>query len=142
MISDREPVDLTGFFHAYARASLTGDAHVIAGAHGPGYVESAPSTVEAWIVDDEYREAVAMRSDGMSRLGVVDVSAEVLETTPAAPHHVLARVAWTLRFDRAGETRESRFEITYLVRLVEYPLILVAMSHEDEDEVMRRDGLL
>ncbi|GEK79753.1 hypothetical protein [Agrococcus baldri] len=130
------------FFDEYARAAREADADATVRAYASATIESGASGVVAAQVDEAYREAVAAHSGGLASLGLLDSEAVVEEVAPFAPDHWRVRVRWTMAFEREGRRIESSFEITYLLRDVDGLEIVLYVSHEDQQAVMERDGIL
>jgi hypothetical protein len=77
------------------------------------------------------------RQTGMEGMEVVSISERELNA-----RQVLATVEWGARFRKTGD-RVARFEITYLLdRQDESWKILAYVSHADQEDEMRRLGLL
>lgn len=131
------------FFEVYAAAALAGDAETVSSSYFSTYIEAAPSTIEAFKVDDEYRRAVEAKADAMRGLGLAALEIKVTGTTPLAPDHLLVEAEWRLRFAPEGaDAAETRFRVSYVVRLKDGdPKILLALSHEDEKKALRDVGL-
>lgn len=131
------------FFEVYAAAALAGDAETISDSYFSTYIEAAPSTIEAFKVDDEYRRAVEAKAEAMRGLGLAALEIDVTGTTPLAPAHLLVEAEWRLRFAPEGaDAAESRFRISYVIRQKDgAPMILLALSHEDEEKALRNLGL-
>lgn len=127
------------FFGSYARAASSGDAETISAAYFSPYIETAPSRVESFEIDANYRRAVKVKAEAMRHLGLVLSAAEVVATTPLAPNHLLVDVEWRLAFEPSGKTRtEKKFRISYVVRQQNGRLkILLALSHEDEEQALK-----
>lgn len=133
------------FFEHYAAATLKGDAKTIAAAYAGTYIEAAPAAVIAYTVDAEYRKALVEKSSTMKdRLGLSSVEADLKTIKKFAPGHFLVDVEWTMTFAANGrDPAKSRFLISYVVRLKDRtPMILLSVSHEDEEAVMKRDGVI
>lgn len=128
------------FFDAYAAASLSGDAGVICAAYFPTYLEAAPSGVEAYTVDAQYREALKAKAEQMARMGLVHSAVRVTSVTPVAPPHLLVGTTWTLRFEPDGaDPVDASFEISYVVRDKDETLqILLSLTHRDEETELSR----
>lgn len=143
-MTEPEPVEhlLQTFFTAYARATDDGDFERIAASYVPTYVESSPAACVAWTVDDVYRVGLRDQTAAMRDLGLIRSEATVEQVTDLAPGHVSVRVGWALTFERSPTPITSRFEITYVVRLIDGPRIAMYVSHEDEATVLRRDGIV
>ncbi|RDJ20319.1 hypothetical protein DWF00_20210 [Bosea caraganae] len=126
------------FFDAYASASLAGDAKTVSDAYHSTYIEAAPSTVEVFNVDAEYKRAVSSKAEAMNKLGLVGSKIVVIDTTQLAPNHHWVDAEWRLGFGSENDkTAETAFRIGYLVRRQGNDLkILLALSHEDEEEAL------
>ncbi|MDW6021350.1 hypothetical protein SAZ10_06175 [Mesorhizobium sp. BAC0120] len=127
------------FFDAYAAASLAGDAEAVSIAYFSTYIEAAPSTVEVFHVDAEYKRALKTKAEAMSRLGLAQSAIKVIGTTPLAPNHLLVEAKWRLRFAPEGKkAAEATFRTSYVVRREDDDLkILLALSHEDEEKALQ-----
>ena len=135
---------LRRFFQQYAKASLEGDSQAIAAAYAPTYIETSPDTFAVWKVDEDYRKVLAERHAIMQQqLGLEALDLEVLTTEEVAPLHfmVKTRCKTTFRNARTGEAT-SVFDITYMVKIAGAPQILAHISHESEEAVLRRDGVI
>lgn len=132
-------------FDRYASASSSGDVEAIAAAYAETYVEASPGSVTAHTVDATYRKALVERFELLNQqLGFAGVDIEIASITEFAPSHYIVEARWHMRFDPAGKSPvTSAFSISYVVRLEEdRPKILAYVSHEDEEAVMRRDGVI
>jgi hypothetical protein len=128
------------FFDAYATSSLAGDADDVGKAYFSTYIEAAPSTVEVFNVDDEYKCAVKTKAGAMKKLGLVASEIDIIGTRLLAPNHHLVDAQWRLRFVREGkDAAQATFRISYVVRLHDEDLkILLALSHEDEEQALQK----
>lgn len=135
---------LRRFFQQYAKASLEGDADAIASAYATCYIESSPDTFAAWTVDDPYRAALTDRHAVMKEhLGLSALEIDVRTIEEVAPSHFLVAADWRMSFTRARTGHvTSRFQITYIVNTQAGPKILAYLSHESEEAVLRRDGVI
>ncbi|MBY9067309.1 hypothetical protein K1X12_10385 [Hyphomonas sp. WL0036] len=135
---------LKRFFDLYAQASLAGDIETIAAAYAPTYIESSPDSFAAWKVDDAYRIALTEREKLMkTHLGLSGLEAELVSAEEVAPLHYLVTVRWSMTFDKARTGRvTSTFLGTYVVKMNGRTEILAYLSHESEETVMRRDGVI
>lgn len=133
------------FFDNYASAAPKGDAKTIAAAYFDHYIEAAPASVTARAVDAEYRRSLGEKAAAMrDQLGLREAGIELLRLNEFAPRHFLVETGWTMRFEPPGrDPVETSFRISYVVRLEKKsPTILLYVSHEDEEAVMKRDGIL
>lgn len=61
---------------------------------------------------------------------------------PIGDHHALVQVHWGVKFRKTG-ARLIEFDITYIIDKTGLePKIIMFISHEDEEEAMKRLGLL
>lgn len=135
---------LRRFFQQYAKASLEGDTETIAASYAPTYIETSPDTFAAWKVDAQYRKALAERHTMLrQQLGLEALDVDIVSTEEVAPLHYMVRARWKMAFARARAGHvTSVFDITYMVKTAGMPRILADISHESEEAVMRRDGVI
>lgn len=135
---------LQRFFESYAEASLTGDVETIASSYAPSYIESSPDSFAAWKVDGAYRQALKERHRIMDeQLGLSGLRPEVISIEEVAPRHFLVPVRWAMTFLKAKAGKvTSTFMVSYILKLGSKPEILAYLSHESEEAVMRRDGVI
>ncbi|GAA0384818.1 hypothetical protein GCM10009541_29490 [Micromonospora gifhornensis] len=77
------------------------------------------------------------------QFGLTGVQLTVLDVLDLAPGYVLVPTEWTLDFaPPQGKAGSARFAQTYVVRCDgDRPQILLYLSHERVDDVMRELGL-
>ncbi|KCZ98897.1 hypothetical protein HPO_08354 [Hyphomonas polymorpha PS728] len=135
---------LRRFFQQYAKATREGDTEIIATSYAPTYIETSPDTFVAWKVDEQYRKALVERHTMLQQqLGLQALDVEIVSAEEVAPLHYMVRARWKMTFAkaRAGNVT-SLFDITYMVKIASKPQILAYISHESEEAVMRRDGVI
>ncbi|AXE64464.1 hypothetical protein BBF93_09665 [Hyphomonas sp. CACIAM 19H1] len=135
---------LRRFFQQYAKATREGDTEIIATSYAPTYIETSPDTFVAWKVDEQYRKALVERHTMLQQqLGLQALDVEIVSAEEVAPLHYMVRARWKMAFAkaRAGNVT-SLFDITYMVKIASKPQILAYISHESEEAVMRRDGVI
>lgn len=134
---------LKRFFQQYARASLQGDTEAICAAFAPSYIESSPHSFAAWKIDETYRAALRARHTMLhDKLGLKNLEADVTAVDEVAPLHYLVPVRWTMTFARPAGDIVSTFLISYIMKVNGQTQILAYISHESEEAVMRRDGVI
>jgi hypothetical protein len=135
---------LEEFFNRYAAATLAGDVETIANSYFDTYIEASPTEASAYKVDVGYRKALAEKSATMKKIGLAKLDIELQSSREFAPSHYMVRAQCRMQFQPAGKKPViSTFLISYMVRIAtDQPKILAYVSHEDEQAVMRRDGLL
>ncbi|GAB3957081.1 hypothetical protein [Micromonospora vulcania] len=135
---------VTAFLRDYARAVETGDNAVIAASYADTYIEGDPSAATAITNDAQYRVALDQRQKAMTeQFGLAAARVTVSDVLDLAPGYVLVPTQWTLDFEPPeGEAVSAQFAQTYVVRLGDgQPQILLYLSHEQEEDVMRKLGL-
>ncbi|MEV4764881.1 hypothetical protein AB0J89_19905 [Micromonospora chokoriensis] len=133
------------FLRGYARAVEAGDSGTIAASYAESYIEGDPSTSAVVTNDAEYRAALDARHTAMTeQFGLTGARVVVDDVLDLAPGHVLVHTRWTLDFaPPAGRAGSAQFAQTYVVRVgADRPQILLYLSHEREDEALRKLGLV
>jgi hypothetical protein len=66
-----------------------------------------------------------------------------IQHVPISDHHVLARVQWSIGFEKLAD-RAMTAEISYVVDKTDpaHPLIVMSIAHEDEEDALRKAGLI
>lgn len=129
------------FFERYASVSLTGSPEELAGFYASGFAMAGPRGVYGGLNDERFlgwlgHVQAFNRESGMKSLRPVAVPYEVV----VGPDHRLVTVRWGACFDATGD-REIEFEVSYLLQM-DGPRIVASVSHEDQEERMRAEGLL
>lgn len=135
------PTDLKQFFERYAEASLS-DPATLATVYAPTFIVAGPRGSTAFPNDQRFLDWLAEsrafnERHGMQALEVVDI-----DTSELSPAHRLASVTWGAKFARTDD-RRIEFRISYFVELAAAgPKILAYVSEADQEDEMRRHGLL
>lgn len=135
---------ITAFFERYENAVNEGQAETIAQSYFETYIAADPQGVEAISNNDEYRQALEQRTPYLrEQLGFQNATLTVEAVRDLAPLHVIADVRWNMYFEPSEQDPiTSTFMISYIVRLVnDKSEIVMYVSHENEEAVMRRDGI-
>lgn len=129
------------FFERYAGHSIKAEAPELAAMYGDGFVAAGPRGSYAAKNDEAFlcwlHEVFRLNeAAGMQSLRPVHCA-----PVEASPHYQLVKVRWAARF--AALAGEVEFDISYLVFVAESePKIVGYVSHEDQEERMRQEGLL
>lgn len=133
---------LRDFFEQYASTSFGGAPEALAAFYDTSFLAAGPKGGAAFPNDDAFkgwlREVRAFNlKTGMSSLAVDKVSESTI-----GGGYTLAAVTWVVTFVRTGDT-PLRFDISYLVRHADDGWKIAAyISHDDQEEMMRANGLL
>jgi hypothetical protein len=134
--------EIERLFREYAEAALGTAAERTAAFYAPGFIAAGPTGSAVFANDERFLDWIGgvydfNRQTSMEAMEVIAVSERLL-----SERHTIATVTWGARFRKTGSTL-ARFEITYLLeRAAEGWKILAYVSHTDQEEEMRRLGLL
>ena len=133
---------LDRFFDGYAKAFSRLDPEPVAGLYAECAIAAGPAYLGCTKNADELRAALTRAYSFYKKIGMESVKILGRADTAINPLHVLARVHWAAFFRKMGDEPVT-FEVSYLVRLVdETPKILLFISHEDEEALIKAKGLL
>lgn len=132
--------DWDGWFTGYAKDAEREDPGRLAARYGPSFLFAAPAGTATFPNDgaflDWLRQVRAGNvASGLTAMGVVATREISLGTAFA-----LVTVTWDARFQSTGD-RPIQFEISYLMTTGAERTIVAYVSHEDQDEAMRRAGI-
>jgi hypothetical protein len=134
--------ELTRFFERYAQTSTGPRPEELAPLYAPTFIVGGPKGSQAFTNDDAFLAWLRQVADGTRAAGLrsmrpVEVSGQAL-----SPIHTLASVRWGAQFARTGD-RVIAFTIAYLLeRHDDAWRILAYLSEEDQEEAMKREGLM
>jgi hypothetical protein len=130
------------FFARYAALSMGDDDRALAAMYAPNFFVAGPTGSGTFANDAKLLEWLAQvrvfnRQHGMNALSPATVRETVL-----SPRHVLAQVRWSARFERTG-SRAIEFDVAYLLESADRSWRMLGyVSARDQEEEMRRLGLL
>jgi hypothetical protein len=125
------------FFCKYADVSLHGTPAELAALYGSGFVVAGPKGAYGGLNDAAFLGWLEQVQQGNQATGLGALRpAKVGEPVAVGPHHCLVEVEWAATF---GE-KEVTFSISYLLE-TEGPRIIGYVSHEDEQDRRREEGL-
>jgi len=130
------------FFEAYATASMAGDAARLASFYAPTFIFAGPKGSASFPNDADFLQWLESvfafnRQTGMQSMEVVDVRESRISDA-----HANVTVTWGAHFAKTG-SRRIDFDITYLLEdLGAGRKILAYVAHTDQEDEMRRLGLL
>jgi hypothetical protein len=134
--------DVKQFFDRYAAASLSGEPARTAELYAPRFIAAAPSGSGVYSNDDGFLEWLRSLDEFNRKTGMRSMTVEAVDENRLSRTHALATVHWSAKFEKTGD-EPVRFEITYLLERTEPGWkVLAYVSHKDQQEEMRRFGLL
>lgn len=115
---------------------------VLASRYAEAFVVSAPSGCASFKNDEHFLVYLAQVFDYNQNAGMRSLEVVAIDDVPVGDHHAFATVEWGARFQKTGHEL-IRFKISYLLNSSgDSPRILAYVSHEDQEEVMRAQGLI
>lgn len=114
----------------------------IAAFYADSFIAAGPKGSMAFRNDEQFIQWLQQmqsfnRSHGMERMQVMEMA-----ETPISNEYRMATVTWGAVFSKTGSTPVS-FRISYFVATAaETPRIIMYISHEDQEEVMKAKGLM
>jgi hypothetical protein len=132
---------LRSFFEAYSEASIV-DPTALVSRYADSFVFSGPSGSASFKNDEQFLAWLVQVHEFNQNAGMQSLEVVSVHHVPLGDHHAFATVEWGARFQKTGDELIC-FSISYLLRFSDgSPLILAYVSHEDQEEVMRKRGLL
>jgi len=133
---------LRRFFDRYAELSQRAEPEELAAMYAPTFIVAGPQGSRAFANDAAFLAWLKQvfefnQTHGMRSLVVISIYEVVL-----SPRHSLATVKWGTQFTKTGD-RLIEFEIAYLVENAAGGwTILSYISRSDQDEDMKKHGVL
>jgi hypothetical protein len=132
---------LRAFFESYAQESIA-DPRVLVSRYADSFVVSAPSGSANFKNDEQFLAYLTQVHEYNQNVGMQTLEVVSILDIPVGDHHAFVTVEWGARFLKTGDEL-IRFKISYMLRCSEgTPLILVYVSHEDQEDLMRARGLI
>jgi hypothetical protein len=134
---------LLALFRDYGSAALGADAGRIAAFYADSFIAAGPRGSAVFANDDKFLSWLGQLHElnvktRMTSMEVVSIDRQ----RPLSERHELANVEWGARFEKTGAQRIT-FRISYLVEKVgEGWKILAYVAEKDQEEELRRLGLL
>jgi hypothetical protein len=134
--------EMRAFFERYAIASRDRDPERLASMYAPAFLVAGPRGSATFTNDARFREWLRGLVASHDALGMRSIAVHDVEVRTLSPIHVLTEVTWDARFDKTAD-RAITFKISYLVeRAPEGMRVLGYVSETDEEEEMKRHGLV
>jgi hypothetical protein len=136
------PESLQRFFTHYAELSMGPRPEDLAALYAPTFIVGGPQGSRAFANDSKFVDWLRQvgtfnRQHGMNSMTPVAILEVML-----SPMHSLATVMWGAQFEKTGQ-RVIQFDISYVLeRAGEGWQVLSYISQSDQNEAMRKEGLL
>lgn len=136
-------VDWTTFFREYAAASQAHDAVRVAAFYADGFLVAGPTGASAFKNDDTFREWLGHLFLFNEQVGLESLDVAGTHMSAIDERYALVAVDWIARFRKTG-AEQVPFRISYIVSLLDggSPKLVGYITHEDQQDLMKRKGLI
>ena len=136
------PEKLSDFFRRYALVSLGPDPEKLADFYDTSFLAAGPKGGAAFRNDEAFLAWLREMHRFNIQSGMTSMTVGAVTETAISAKYSLVTVEWSATFERTGNTA-IRFSISYLLRQFgESWKVAAYISHDDQEEAMRRHGLL
>ncbi|PSK93174.1 hypothetical protein [Taibaiella chishuiensis] len=138
----KDPMQLKSFFERYAVLSSGGPLPELADCYAESFIVAGPEGNAAFRNDDAFARwleqvAVKNREYGLRVMEVVGIN-----ELPLNDLYTGAIVTWGAQFEKTG-AEQIRFKITYFLSLLDdKPKIIMYISDQSQEALMKSKGLL
>jgi hypothetical protein len=135
-------MSLLDFFHRYAELSMGPRPEDLAPLYAPTFIVGGPQGSQAFTNDARFLDWLRQVGDFNRQHGMRGMTVVSLQDTALSPIHAIATVRWGASFDKTGD-RVIEFDISYLIEKAgDSWKILSYLSKRDQEEEMKKEGLL
>jgi hypothetical protein len=133
---------LSDFFRQYARVSLGPKPEKLADSYDTSFLAAGPKGGAAFKNDESFLAWLREVHTFNARSGMTSMTVGTVAETPISAEYSLVTVGWAATFQQTGDS-PVRFSISYLLRESGDSWKVAAyISHDDQEDEMRRRGLL
>ena len=138
---DRKSI-IENFFEKYASVSMKSEPDLHAKLYADDFIAAGPSGSAVFKNDAQFLEWLKRIYDFNKKTGMESIRVISVHDNPISGQYSLASVKWGAKYKKTGEEL-IHFEITYLLRFFQNQIkILAYISHEDQERVMKKRGIL
>lgn len=134
----REQLDI--LFKQYESAFNKLDLKTISGFYADTFISAGPKgtiTQSKTEFDKKAKEAVEFyKSVGQNSARIISK-----RTMPISNEYSMVVIRWGVTFEKTG-SKMIQFDVSYFVREIDEPRIIMFISHEDEQSAMEKLGLI
>jgi Domain of unknown function (DUF4440) len=135
-------MSLRQFFDRYAELSMGPQPENLAALYAPTFVVGGPTGSQAFTNDARFLDWLRQVGEFNREHGMRSLSVFTIDEVTLSPLHTLATVTWGAQFEKHGE-RVIEFEISYLLEKADGSWkILSYIAQSDQNEEMKKEGLL
>lgn len=140
-MTDRESM-IKNFFENYASVSMKSEPDLHADLYTDDFIAAGPSGSAVYKNDVQFLEWLKRIYDFNKKTGMVSIQVISVHDHPISKQYSLASVKWGAKYKKTGEELID-FKITYLLQFFQNQIkILAHISHEDQEQVMKKRGII
>jgi hypothetical protein len=141
-MNDNLQAGLRVFFERYAEASQNQRPEALAAMYAETFIVGGPQGSMSFANDSRFLTWLKQVYDFNQKHGMRSLEVVLVDGIVLSPLHTLATVKWGARFERTGD-RRTDFQISYLLeKAADSWKILSYISQADQEEEMKRLGLI
>ena len=134
--------DSLEFFKLDGSLSLSDRPEQLSELYGEAFVAAGPEGTGAFTNDAAFRDWLRGVREGNVKSGMAEMNVVAVRDHPLADAFVLSTVTWGTRFEKTGDQLIT-FDISYMVNVMgDDPKIVGYFSHESQEAVKQKWGLL
>lgn len=134
---------VANFFEQYEIGANTFNVDLVTTEFTDEFLAADPTGVYAGQNNEAFKQAIPERQKQFAEMGFQEARILSVDQDVLDDHYVKAKVHWEMKFLKNQETIEAQFYITYFLFVQnEQAKIAFYISHESEEETMKRLGLL
>jgi hypothetical protein len=130
------------FFREYGDLSLGDDPQAIAACYTESFIAAGPKGSMSFKNDKKFIKWLKQVKEFNAKTGMQDLKVIKVKSTAIGNFCTSATVTWAAVFEKR-KAEPVKFDITYFLYHPEdtSPKIMMYISHEDQEEVMKEKGL-
>ena len=133
---------LRNFFKKYGNLSLGTDPEAIAEFYWESFIAAGPKGAMTFKNDRKFIDWLKELQTFNAESGMTEMKLVKIKTTAVGKLYTSSNVTWAVGFEKMG-AELIQFDITYLVfHSNSRPKIVMYISHEDQEELMKNKGLI
>lgn len=137
----KKTADLRQFFEEYAQHSFR-QPQALTSFYAADFIAAGPQGSRSYRNDDKFVEWLDQMETFNKQTGLTGMQVEAVREIPMGEAFTMATVTWAATYKKTGD-QPITFDISYCISFVEdTPRIILFISHEDQESVMKEKGLL
>lgn len=134
--------NIAAFFTEYASASMSGNAEKVAAFYAPHFMMATKDESKGFTNDAAFIEWLNGVFQFNKQTGMQTMKVKQVDVQPIGKHFAEASVTWSTTFAKKPDHAIS-FTIHYILNCAgEEPKIVLYISEEDQEALMKKEGLI